>query len=61
MSKPVQSDIRISPGEVLDRVEDLNHLSEIYRRTHGVHNTVLAFPDRVLLFRTTSAAIMRWT
>jgi FdhD protein len=51
LSKPVKSDIRISPGRILDRVEDLNHLSEIYRRTHGVHNTVLADADRVLLFR----------
>lgn len=51
LSKPVQSDIRISPGQILDRVDDLNRQSEIYRRTHGVHNTVLAAPDRVLLFR----------
>jgi FdhD protein len=51
LSRPIVSDIRVSPGQILDRVEDLNHLSEIYRRTHGVHNTILAEPDRVLLFR----------
>jgi len=51
LSKPVESDIRITPGQVLDRVEDLNRLSETYRRTHGVHNTVLADPDRAILFR----------
>ncbi|MGA2028357.1 MAG: formate dehydrogenase accessory sulfurtransferase FdhD [Syntrophobacteraceae bacterium] len=51
LSKPVKSDIRITPGRILDRVEDLNHLSETYRRTHGVHNTALADPDRVVLFR----------
>lgn len=51
LSKPVVSDIRISPARVLDRVEDLNHLSDTYRRTHGVHNTALASPDKVLLFR----------
>jgi FdhD protein len=51
LSKPVKSDIRISPARILDRVEDLNRLSETYRRTHGVHNTALADPDRVILFR----------
>lgn len=51
MSKPVQSDLRISPAQVIERVEDLNRLSETYRRTHGVHNTALAVPDEVMLFR----------
>ena len=51
LSKPVKSDMRITPGRILDRVEDLNRLSETYRRTHGVHNTALADPDRVVLFR----------
>ncbi len=51
LSKPVKSDIRITPGRILDRVEDMNRLSETYRRTHGVHNTVLADQDRVVLFR----------
>ncbi len=51
LSKPVKSDLKVSPGQVLDRVEDLNRLSETYRHTHGVHNTLLAAPDRFLLFR----------
>ena len=51
LSKPVKSDIRITPGQILDRVEDLNRLSETYRRTHGVHNTALADPYKVILFR----------
>ncbi len=51
LSKPVKSDIRITPGQILDRVEDLNRLSETYRRTHGVHNTALADADRLILFR----------
>ena len=51
LSKPVKNDIRITPGRILDRVEDLNRLSETYRRTHGVHNTALADLDRVVLFR----------
>ncbi len=51
LSKPVKSEVRISPGRILDRMEDLNRLSETYRRTHGVHNTALADSDRVILFR----------
>jgi len=51
LSKPVTSDVRISPARILDRLEDLNRLSETYRRTHGVHNTALADADRIILFR----------
>ncbi|NLI83198.1 MAG: formate dehydrogenase accessory sulfurtransferase FdhD [Deltaproteobacteria bacterium] len=51
LSKPVESDLSVSPAQVLDRVDELNRLSETYRRTHGVHNTVLATPEKVLLFR----------
>ena len=51
LSKPVKSDVRIAPGQILDRLEDLNRLSEAYRRTHGVHNTALADADRIILFR----------
>lgn len=51
MSKPIQSDLRLATGQIVDRVEDLNRLSETYRKTHGVHNMVLATPGEVLLFR----------
>jgi FdhD protein len=51
LSKPVESDLQVSPRQVQARVEDLNHLSDTYRRTHGVHNTILATPDEVVLFR----------
>jgi FdhD protein len=51
LSKPCRSALRVSPGQVLDRVEELNRLSETYRRTHGVHNTALATPGELLLFR----------
>jgi len=51
LSKPVVSSLTFSPQTVRERVEDLNHLSETYRRTHGVHNTALASPDRIVLFR----------
>lgn len=51
LSRPVSGNTRISPRQVLDRVEELNKLSETYRRTHGVHNTALATRDRIILFR----------
>jgi len=51
LSRPVKSTLKVTPGDILDRVDDLKRLSETYRRTHGVHNTVLASPERVLLFR----------
>lgn len=51
LSKPVVSDLRVTPEQIVARVEDLHQLSETYRHTHGVHNTVLATPDRTLIFR----------
>ncbi len=51
LSKPVQSDITFKASQLLERVEDLNRLSETYRQTHGVHNTALALPERIVLFR----------
>jgi len=51
LSKPSRSGFRISAAQVVDRVEDLNRLSETYRRTHGVHNAVLAAADKVIIFR----------
>lgn len=51
LSKPCGSTLRVSPDRILDRVDELNRLSETYRRTHGVHNTVLASADELLLFR----------
>jgi FdhD protein len=51
LSKPNRSCLRVSPAQVLDRMEDLNRLSETYRRTRGVHNTALATGDALVLFR----------
>jgi FdhD protein len=51
MSRPSESTLRITPAQVWERVEELSRLSETYRRTHGVHNTALAAPEEVLLFR----------
>jgi FdhD protein len=52
LSRPIAgSTMRVSASGVLDRVEDLNRLSDTYRRTHGVHNSAVADEDRILLFR----------
>lgn len=51
LSKPVLSELKVSPDGILDRVEDLNRMSETYRLTRGVHNTALATPDEIILFR----------
>ncbi len=51
LSKPNPSQVRVSPVQILDRMEELNRLSETYRRTRGVHNTALATGDELLLFR----------
>jgi FdhD protein len=51
LSRPVKSTLRVSTRQVLDRVEDLNRLSQTYRRTHGVHNSAAAESDRIVLFR----------
>ena len=51
LARPVVSGLRITPEQILGRVEDLHHQSETYRRTHGVHNTALAEPEQIVLFR----------
>lgn len=51
LSKPVVSDLRVSPAQVRERMEELSRLSDTYRRTHGVHNTALATTDAIVLFR----------
>lgn len=51
MSSSVTSTVSYSSDQILDRVEDLNRLSETYRRTHGVHNSAVADGSRILIFR----------
>lgn len=51
LSRPITSTVSFTASQVLDRVEDLKHLSETYRRTHGVHNCAAADGSRILLFR----------
>jgi FdhD protein len=51
LSSPVVSDLRISPAQIWERMQDLHRLSKTYRHTHGVHNTALATPEAIVLFR----------
>jgi len=51
LSHPVESSLSVLPRQIVDRIEDLNRLSETYRHTHGVHNTALVDPEQVILFR----------
>lgn len=51
VARSVTGNVSLSAEQVLARVEDLNRLSETYRMTHGVHNTALATPGEILLFR----------
>lgn len=51
LSRPVESTLRLRPDQIFQRLEDLNRLSEAYRLTHGVHNTALATPEEIVLFR----------
>jgi FdhD protein len=51
LAQPLTSDLRIGPAQIWERMQDLNRLSQTYRYTHGVHNTALADPDGILLFR----------
>jgi FdhD protein len=51
LATPVTSDLRITPAQVWERMQDLHRMSQTYRDTHGVHNTALASPGEILLFR----------
>jgi FdhD protein len=51
LATPVSSDVHITPAQVWERMQDLHRLSQTYRDTHGVHNTALATPEQILLFR----------
>ncbi len=51
MAKPVTCSYSIEPEAVCNRMNDLLELSQTYRQTHGVHNTALANPQELILFR----------
>jgi FdhD protein len=41
----------VTPAQVLSLMEELNRRSALYRETRGVHNSALAEPEKLLLFR----------
>jgi FdhD protein len=49
--KKIDSQIHISALQVLNLMKELHRLSDLYRNTGGVHNSALAVPDRILIFR----------
>lgn len=51
LGKPITGSMRIEAARIIEHVEELNRLSETYRRTHGVHNCAVADGDRLVLFR----------
>jgi FdhD protein len=51
LSRPVENAAHFSARQIIARVEELNQLSETYRRTHGVHNSAVADGETILLFR----------
>ena len=51
LSKPVASDLTITPHEIITCMHDLSSMSDDYKQTHGVHNSALAIPDKILVFR----------
>lgn len=48
---PLPSGPVLHPAQVLGLMEELNRLSDLYRETRGVHNSALAAPGKILLFR----------
>jgi len=51
LSSPVESDLTITPQNIIACMHNLSAMSDDYRQTHGVHNSALASPDKILVFR----------
>ncbi len=50
-SKSVDSDLKLSPEQVYSLMAELNRMSDLYKVTRGVHNSALADPDKIIIFR----------
>jgi FdhD protein len=46
---PLDSELTTTPQVLLDRMRDLNCSAQLYRRVRGVHTSVLADEDRLLI------------
>lgn len=51
LAHPISSEITISVNQVWHLMNVLNHYSIAYKRTHGVHNCVIATPEEVIHYR----------
>ena len=47
--EPLQTDFRTTPANLLDRMHDLNAAARLYRQVRGIHTSVLADNDSLLL------------
>ncbi|MFC2039053.1 formate dehydrogenase accessory sulfurtransferase FdhD [Chloroflexota bacterium] len=46
----VETDLKVSTGQILSLVKEFQHRSEIYRSTGGVHSAALCHENEILLF-----------
>jgi FdhD protein len=51
LARPVTGSVTVTPAQVWQLMQELHRMSQTYRHTHGVHNTALATPEGILLFR----------
>ncbi|MDY7030664.1 MAG: formate dehydrogenase accessory sulfurtransferase FdhD [Thermodesulfobacteriota bacterium] len=49
--KKIDSQLRVSTDQVQSLMKKLHSLSNLYKSTRGVHNSALAIPERILMFR----------
>jgi FdhD protein len=45
----LESSLVVTPQVILDRMHDLNHSAALYQQVRGVHTSILAAPDRLLV------------
>ena len=49
--KKIDSELQISPRQIQGLMRDLHGRSDLYKSTRGVHNSALARPDEIMIFR----------
>ncbi len=45
------NDVVVNKEQIFDLMAQLNRQSGLYKATHGVHNSAIASPDKILVFR----------
>ncbi|GAB6061828.1 formate dehydrogenase accessory sulfurtransferase FdhD [Deferrisoma palaeochoriense] len=51
-TRPLPDGLRVAPGQILRRMQELQKRSGLYRETGGTHNASLSDGERTLCFRT---------